>query len=73
MGAAVQTEELRRVVEKLARQYKLGIAQYFGELQAVLSPEFRAAVQKHNIELVTYRDLIAAEGLAKMQRPPEFQ
>lgn len=138
MGAAVQTEELRRVVEKLARQYKLGIAQYFdeaysnatyhaalasktdslvahtskldsvrvnlqvvhvgldtpemsalidlnsfgladmsknreAELRALLSPEFREAVQKHNIKLITYRDLIAATGLAKMQRPQKFQ
>lgn len=138
MGAAVQTEELRRVVEKLARQYKLGIAQYFdeayssatygatitsktdslvahmskldsirvnlqvihvgldtpemsalidlntfglpdmskhreAELQALLSPAFRAAVQKHNIKLITYRDLITTAGLAKMQRPTQFQ
>ncbi len=138
MGAAVQTEELRRVVEKLAHQYKLGIAQYFdeaysnatyhaalasktdslvahmgaldsarvnlqvihvgldtpemsalldlnvfgladmsknreAELRALLSPEFRDAVQKHNIKLITYRDLIAATGLAKMERPQEFQ
>lgn len=138
MGAAVQTEELRRVVEKLARQYKLGIAQYFdeayssatynaaiasktdsllahmnkldsvrvnlqvvhtgldtpemaalidlntfglpdmsknreAELQALLAPEFREAIQKHNIKLITYRDLITTTGLAKMQRPPEFQ
>jgi predicted glycoside hydrolase/deacetylase ChbG (UPF0249 family) len=138
MGAAVQTEELRRVVEKLARHYKLGIAQYFGEayssatynaalanktdslvahmskldsvrvnlqvvhvgldtpemsalldlnafgladmsknreaeLRALLSPAFREAVQKHNIKLITYRDLIAATGLTKMQRPQEFQ
>lgn len=138
MGAAVQTEELRRVVEKLARQYKLGIAQYFdeayssatynaalasktdslvahlnkldpvrvnlqvvhvgldtpemsalidlntfglaemskhreAELQALLSPEFRATVQKHNINLITYRDLTTTASLAKMQRPPQFQ
>jgi predicted glycoside hydrolase/deacetylase ChbG (UPF0249 family) len=31
MGAAVQTEVLRRVVERLAAEYELGIAQYFGE------------------------------------------
>lgn len=138
MGAAVQTEELRRVVEKLARQYKLGIAQYFdeayssatynaaiasktdsliahlnnldpvranlqvvhvgldtpemsalidqndfgladmsknreAELRALLSPAFREAVQKHNIKLITYRDLITATGLAKMQRPQNIQ
>jgi predicted glycoside hydrolase/deacetylase ChbG (UPF0249 family) len=32
MGAAVQTEELRQLVERLAAEYKLGIAQYFGEI-----------------------------------------
>ena len=31
MGAAVQTLELRRLVESLAEEYELGIAQYFGE------------------------------------------
>jgi predicted glycoside hydrolase/deacetylase ChbG (UPF0249 family) len=31
MGAAVQTPELRAIVEKLAREYKLGISRYFGE------------------------------------------
>jgi len=31
MGAAVQTLELRKLVESLAEEYKLGIAQYFGE------------------------------------------
>ncbi len=32
MGAAVQTEELRQLVERLAAEYGLGIAQYFGEI-----------------------------------------
>ncbi|MCK5086111.1 MAG: ChbG/HpnK family deacetylase [Melioribacteraceae bacterium] len=31
MGAAVQTLELRKLVESLAEEYELGIAQYFGE------------------------------------------
>ncbi len=31
MGAAVQTAELRSLVEALAQEYGLGIAQYFGE------------------------------------------
>jgi len=31
MGAAMQTPELRELVERLANEYKLGIAQYFGE------------------------------------------
>jgi chitin disaccharide deacetylase len=34
MGAAVQTLETRAVVEKLAREYKLGISRYFGEEDA---------------------------------------
>jgi hypothetical protein len=32
MGAAVQTPETRAIVEKLAREYKLGISRYFGEV-----------------------------------------
>jgi predicted glycoside hydrolase/deacetylase ChbG (UPF0249 family) len=32
MGAAVQTLETRAIVEKLAREYKLGISRYFGEV-----------------------------------------
>ena len=43
------------------------------ELQALLSPAFRDAVQRHNLKLMTYRDLITATGLAKMQRPQQFQ
>lgn len=31
MGAAVNTPELRAIVETLAREYKLGISRYFGE------------------------------------------
>jgi predicted glycoside hydrolase/deacetylase ChbG (UPF0249 family) len=31
MGTAVETPELRAVVEKLAREYGLGISRYFGE------------------------------------------
>ncbi len=32
MGAAVQTAETRAIVEKLAKEYKLGISRYFGEV-----------------------------------------
>jgi uncharacterized lipoprotein YddW (UPF0748 family)/predicted glycoside hydrolase/deacetylase ChbG (UPF0249 family) len=32
MGAAVQTEELRKMVEGLAKEYGLGMSGYFGEL-----------------------------------------
>ncbi len=42
MGAAVQTPELRAVVEKLAHEYKLGIAQYFGEKYSSVS--YRAKI-----------------------------
>lgn len=31
MGTAVQTAELRQLVERLAAEYRIGIAQYFGE------------------------------------------
>ena len=34
MGTAVATPELRRLVEKLAREYRLGISRYFGEVDA---------------------------------------
>jgi hypothetical protein len=34
MGAAVQTPELRSLVEKLANEYHLGISRYFGERDA---------------------------------------
>jgi predicted glycoside hydrolase/deacetylase ChbG (UPF0249 family) len=34
MGTAVSTREFQEVVEKLAREYKLGISQYFGETYA---------------------------------------
>lgn len=34
MGAAVSTPEWRAIVEKLAREYKLGISRYFGEVDA---------------------------------------
>ena len=134
MGAAVQTEELRSLVEKLAAEYELGISQYFGEsysnvtyhasfenktdslitkigklypetinlqvfhvgltnpemsalrdlnpfgleemsrhregeLKALLSPEFKKEVRKHNIRLITYRDVISEMGLKSMKRP----
>ena len=134
MGAAMQTEELRSLVERLAKEYGFGIAQYFaedyssgtyyaqgdqktdtlvmrvaslqtgrvnlqvvhvgldnpemaamedlnpfgpknmskereGELRALLSDEFRAALREHKVRLVTYRDVIAEKGLGSMKRP----
>jgi chitin disaccharide deacetylase len=43
--------------------------QRHGELQALLSPEFREALQRNNVTLITYRDLIRSRGLESMQRP----
>ncbi|MCA9732287.1 MAG: ChbG/HpnK family deacetylase [Deferribacteres bacterium] len=50
MGAAVQTEELRQIVEKLADEYQLGIAQYFGEKYS--SVTYRAAIDAKTDSLV---------------------
>lgn len=134
MGTAVETPEFRAIVEKLAREYHLGISRYFGEkdlegwygvspeakldtvlerlaearpdsvqlmvfhlgmetpemnaledmnsfglkevsrhraaeMHALTSPEFKAAVQRLGIRLVTYRDLIARIGLDGMKAP----
>jgi predicted glycoside hydrolase/deacetylase ChbG (UPF0249 family) len=40
-----------------------------GELDAVTSQRFRDAVKAHNIKLLTYRQVIAMEGLKSMRRP----
>jgi predicted glycoside hydrolase/deacetylase ChbG (UPF0249 family) len=40
-----------------------------GELDAVTSQRFRDAVKAHNIKLLTYRQVIAMEGLQSMRRP----
>lgn len=40
-----------------------------GELDAVTSQRFRDAVNAHNIKLLTYRQVIAMEGLKSMRRP----
>ena len=40
-----------------------------GELDAVLSPRFADAVKAHHVQLLTYRELIAKEGLQAMHRP----
>jgi len=42
-----------------------------GELTALTSPRFGAALKARNVVLVTYRDLIAREGLQSMRRPVE--
>ena len=134
MGAAVQTEELRLLVESLAEEYGLGLSQYFdeyysnstyfppvedktdsliaslqklkpgainlqvfhvgldtpemsslhdlnpgglknmsvnrqGELNALLSQDFKEALRAHNVRLVTYRDVVKNMGLKNMRRP----
>ncbi|MFN2373828.1 MAG: carbohydrate deacetylase [Cyclonatronaceae bacterium] len=47
--------------------------QRHGELQALLSPEFQQALQRNNVKLITYRDLISERGLKTMQKPPHFE
>jgi hypothetical protein len=40
-----------------------------GELRALLSPEFRAAVARRGITLMNYRDMISTVGREAMKRP----
>jgi hypothetical protein len=40
-----------------------------GELSALLSPRFREEAARIGVRFVTYRDVIAADGLAGMKRP----
>jgi hypothetical protein len=40
-----------------------------GELDAITSQRFRDAIKAHNVELLTYRQLIAMQGLGSMHRP----
>ena len=40
-----------------------------GELTALTSPQFAAALKARNVVLLTYRDVIAKEGLKSMRRP----
>jgi len=40
-----------------------------GELDALLSPRFREALQSRGVRLITYRQLIRREGLKSMRRP----
>jgi len=42
-----------------------------GELTALTSPRFSAALKARSIVLLTYRDVIAREGLQSMRRPVE--
>ena len=39
------------------------------ELNTLLSPEFKNAIKKNNIHLITYRDIIRLIGLENMTRP----
>jgi hypothetical protein len=40
-----------------------------GELDALTSQRFRDALKARNIQLLTYRQLIAMQGLRSMRRP----
>ncbi len=134
MGTAVRYPEFREITERLAKEYGLGMSQYFGEarhdpqysaapaaktdsllamvdrlrppfnlvvthvgidnaelgalldmntdgalpemsknrqgeLDAITSQRFRDAITAHNVQLLTYRQLIAMQGLRSMRRP----
>jgi predicted glycoside hydrolase/deacetylase ChbG (UPF0249 family) len=134
MGTAVRYPEFREITERLAKEYGLGMSQYFGEtrhdpqysaappnkadslvamidrlhprynlvvthvgidnaelgalldmnvdgalpemsknrqgeLDALTSPRFSEAIKARNIRLLTYRQLIAIQGLQSMRRP----
>ncbi|HMJ16983.1 MAG TPA: ChbG/HpnK family deacetylase [Gemmatimonadaceae bacterium] len=134
MGTAVRYPEFREISERLAKEYGLGMSQYFGEtrhdpqysaappaktdslvamvdrlrppfnlvvthvgidnaelgalldmntdgalpdmsknrqgeLDAITSQRFRDAIKAHNVQLLTYRQLIAMQGLGSMHRP----
>src|SRR6266702_8566286 len=136
MGTVTRYPEFREITERLAREYGLGMSEYFGETQdtpqysaapaakgdslavminrlkpglnlvvthvgiddaelgalldmntdeplpdmsknrqgeltALTSPRFAAALKARNVVLVTYRDLITREGLQSMRRPVE--
>lgn len=134
MGTAVNNPAFREIVERLAREFGLGMSQYFGEtrndpqyaaapanktdsllamigrlhpgfnlvvthtglddaelgalvdmntsgplpdmsknrqgeLDALTSQRFSDALKSHNVQLLTYRQLIAIQGLQSMRRP----
>ncbi len=134
MGTVVGRPELREIAERLAREFGLGMSQYFGEtrndpqyaaapanktdslvvminrlhprfnlvvthvgldnaelgalldmntsgplpemsknrqgeLDALTSQRFRDAIKAHSVRLLTYRELIAIQGLKSMRRP----
>ncbi len=139
MGTAVSRPELRAIVEKLAREYNVGLSLYFGEayqtmfhipieskkdsliaavqnlqpgkthlmvmhvgfenpemnalidmdsplmrtpdgsslvskhrqaeLHALCSPEFRALIKTNKVAFITYRDVVAQNGLKSMKKP----
>jgi chitin disaccharide deacetylase len=134
MGTALRYPEFQEITERLAKEYGLGMSQYFGEarhdpqyeaaprdktdsvvamvdrlkpkfnmvvthvgidnaelgalidmntsgplpdmsknrqgeLDALMSQRFRDAIKAHNIQLLTYRQLIAMQGLQSMRRP----
>ncbi len=42
------------------------------ELNALCSDGFKNAIEKNNIKLVTYREIIEERGLKNMKRPAEI-
>ncbi|MBP3193338.1 carbohydrate deacetylase [Natronogracilivirga saccharolytica] len=45
----------------------------YHELQALLSPEFREALEQNQVRLVTYRDVVREMGLDSMERPEIYK
>lgn len=63
MGTAVATPELRKVVEKLAAKYDLGISQYFGEIYQTM---FSVPIGKKKEEFLSRLDKLEKEKVTLM-------
>lgn len=58
MGTATSTPELRRLVERLSREYELVAADRSGVTRALTSPRVRQVIRRRGIELVSYADVL---------------
>lgn len=79
MGTVFDYPQFREIAEHLASEYKLGMMQYFGEPRH--NPQYEARLQDKTDSLIplttrlkpgftlTYRQLIAMQGLKSMRRP----
>jgi predicted glycoside hydrolase/deacetylase ChbG (UPF0249 family) len=79
MGTVFYNPQFREIAERLAKEFGLdmntdgGLPEMSknrqGELDAVTSQRFRDALKARNVQLLTYRQLIAMQGLKSMRRP----